>query len=281
MFKILDHIQFSQACFPRWKNPENWDQCFSMDFDSQPAVYGKLGVRLVMDGVSSGNGGEAVRQAFPVFCCDLAGKLAANSRKLSEYAEQDNEAEISRAIHRLLLESFRQANAVLRAQGGFQTTVSAAILFHRNIYTANLGDSPILLMDMDDPEAGLKEIYTCHSEVAELVAMGCLSEEQALHAENRSVITKTLGYVDPDHPGLDLLDDGSISFRTTPMPQNGVLMIGSDGALSQLLRCRMARILLDEVDLGLGCVLDTLIEQVGASGATDDFTVIMDSFISD
>ena len=87
MFHVRDHFEFSEACFARDDHPENRDLCISVDFNTLPSEYGKGLIRIVMDGMSNGNGKEAVELAAPVLYQHLVGPMMAASRKLALYIE--------------------------------------------------------------------------------------------------------------------------------------------------------------------------------------------------
>lgn len=279
MFLVKEHLAFSDACFPREKGQENYDLCFCLDFDSQPAEYGKGLIRYVADGVSSANGKNAVEESFPVLCTELAGKLMGVSRSLSNHALLDDDSSaITQAVYQILLDSLQAANTALRysAAPDSYCTVSIAVVFHRSLYTANIGDSPIYLMDLTSPSPELQPIFECDNEAGKLIAGGLLTEETALHHPSQSILHRFLGY-----GTYNLLDDDNIHFRRTELPQSCIVLLGSDGALSQLPRREMADLILDHLDEGFEAVRDCLIRAVGGSGSVDDFTLVMDRIETD
>lgn len=289
MFEILEHLRYSEDCFERPEKPGNRDLCICADFDSLPARFGKGAVRIVLDGMSQGYGKEAVEMAAPVLYGNLIGELMRVSRELSGRAEEIGSrmrAGISireylhEQLHAILLESIRAANKVLRrsAQSETYCTVSVAVMFHRYLFTANVGDSPIYLLDRTAPTPELLPLYDMDNMAGDMIARGELTEETALHTSYQNGLLRFLGY-----ERWDILEDENIHFRMTPMPASFVLLLGSDGALAQLPRREMADLLdrhLNE-EASLRDFMNELKRAVEKTGSDDDFTLLMDSVISD
>lgn len=287
MFYVKDHLEFSEACFERDQKPENRDLCMSVDFNMLPSQYGKTLIRIVMDGMSHGDGKEAVELAAPVLSQYLVGPMMAISRRLGldiEEAVQKNLNEkeflpdVEATIHTVLLEGLNRANRALRDSSKPEphTTISVAVVFYRHIYTANMGDSPIYLFNMGSSEQKLIPLFVCDNEAAELIAMGALKEEEALHSEAQSRVRRFLGWKE-----WDLLENGEIHFRVTPLPQSSVLLLGSDGALSQLTRQSMEMVIDDNICRDLDAVKQELLHMVEESGSVDDVTLLMDRIVAD
>ncbi len=289
MFEIKEHLAYSEDCFDRPHKPGNRDLCICADFDSLPAQFGKGMVRIVMDGMSQGHGKEAVETAAPVLYTNLIGELMHISRELSHRAEDIGsraDAGISireylaERMRTILLDSIRAANKVLRRSHPEETycTVSVAVVFHRYLFTANVGDSPILLMNRAAPEPELIPLYHMDNMAGERIDRGELTEETALHTEYQNGLLRFLGF-----ERWDLLDDGNIHFRMMPLPESFVLLLGSDGALAQLPRREMAAMLDRHLnnEAPLAEFMQELKQAVGQTGSTDDFTLLMDLVISD
>ena len=289
MFEIQKHLAYSENCFERPHKPGNRDLCICTEFDSLPSQFGKGMIRIVMDGISQGHGKEAVEAAAPSLYLNLAGELMRISRELSLTAEEIGSRAgtgpsigqfLKEQMHRVLLDSLRKANQTLRRlpEDSTYCTVSIAVLFHRYLFTANLGDSPILLMDLSDPEPKLRSLYDMDNEAGAMITRGELTEEEALHSGYQNGLLRFLGF-----ERWDILEDGNIHFRMTRMPESFVLLLGSDGALAQLPRPEMAQMLSRhlENDNCFQGFLEELKEAVHEAGSVDDFTLLMDLVASD
>ena len=302
MFEIKKHLAYSEDCFERPHRPGNRDVCICADFDSLPAQFGKGMVRIVMDGMSQANGKEAVEAAAPSLYLHLIGELMRLSRELSGKAEEIG-SRMSAGIsireylegrmRGILLDGIRTTNNILRCSPGGKAycTVSVAVIFHRYLFTANMGDSPILLLDRTAPEPELLPLYDMDNEAGRKIAMGELTEEEALHSEYQNGLLRFLGF-----EKRDLLEDENIHFRMTLLPASFVLLLGSDGALAQLPRAEMAAMLVKHLnampvkqqgdeepndDDPLREFLDELKQAVEETGSDDDFTLLADWVVSD
>lgn len=282
MFRVNKHDEYSEACFERDDKPENRDLCISVDFNALPSEYGKGLIRIVMDGMSNGDGKEAVELAAPVLYQHLVGRMMTIGWELALYIEQcvqehcEEEVMLEHlrdVIGKVIFDGLDQANRALRQSSKPEPycTISVAVVFYRHIYTANMGDSPIYLLDCRASEGELEPLFVCDNEAAELISFGALTEEEALHTEYQSRVRRFLGY-----KGYDLLENGEMHFRVTPLPRSCVLMLGSDGALSQLTRQSMAQAIRDNLPRGLDNVREALQNMVEESGSVDDFTLLMD-----
>lgn len=290
MFEIQKHLAYSEDCFERLHRAGNQDLCISADFDSLPAQFGKGAIRIVMDGMSEGHGKEAVETAAPSLYLNLVGELMRISRELSRTVENigsraDSGLSIreylEQNMHRVLLDSIRKANHTLRRSPDScaHCTVSIAIIFHRYLFTANLGDSPILLMDLADYEPELRPLYKMDNEAGKKIDNGELTEEEALHTEYQNGLLRFLGF-----ERWDLLEeDENIHFKMTRLPEAFVLLLGSDGALAQLPRAEMAQMLERHIknDNDFQGFLEELKQAVHEAGSDDDFTLLMDLVVSD
>lgn len=71
---------------------------------------------------------------------------------------------------------------------GMGTTMVVATVVGQYLYVANVGDSRLYLAGEE-----LKQITKDHSLVAEMVRIGQISEEEALHHPDRNIITRAIG----------------------------------------------------------------------------------------
>jgi PPM family protein phosphatase len=131
---------------------------------------------MVADGMGGAKAGEiASRMAAEAFAeVDLVGAPAADALK----------ATIRTANARILERSRSDPEA-----SGMGTTVTAAIMGDGTITFAHVGDSRAYLQR----DGGLQRLSDDHSLVGELVRKGQLSESEAEHHPQRSVITRALG----------------------------------------------------------------------------------------
>lgn len=285
MFIIKDHSEICEACFERAGSLENKDLLICSDFNTLPIPYGKGMIRIVLDGMSHGDGKEAAQIAADSLLNHLVGRFLSLSRRMAALIEADYDdpvadSGIQERIHSwvfdILCDALHEANDALTASEYPRPycTVSIAVVFHRHIYTANLGDSPIYLLNLASAEPTLTPLFVCDNEAGQEVANGKLTEEEALHSPQASMLNLFLGWRNDD-----LLADAH--YMHTPLPQSCILMLGSDGSLAQLLRSEMAHTVIHHLSGGLSAVQEELRLLVGESGSTDDFSLVMDWIESD
>ena len=96
----------------------------------------------------------------------------------------------------LLINAVNKANSAVYEKAvqedalrGMGTTMVLALLFHSKFYAANVGDSRLYLFH----QGTLTQITTDHSYVAELVASGYITKEEAARHPRWNLITRALG----------------------------------------------------------------------------------------
>lgn len=110
----------------------------------------------------------------------------------------------------LLKDSCAEANGVVYEYSRFDadyngmgTTLVGGIITKHKAFLVNVGDSRAYCIGTD----GIRQISRDHSYVQELVAMGAITPEEALHHPKKNVITRALGVensVEADYFELEL-----------------------------------------------------------------------------
>lgn len=97
---------------------------------------------------------------------------------------------------KLLKDSCDEANGVVYEYSRFDanydgmgTTLVGGIIARRKAYLVNVGDSRAYHLTKE----GIKQISCDHSYVQELVSMGAITPEEALHHPKKNIITRALG----------------------------------------------------------------------------------------
>lgn len=224
----------------RNRRKENQDVCgYLFSEGSLPGSESRAAAFFVADGVSGAHGdtaAESIRSGYRtilarllddcISCQETYGKDIS-----SEHIDCEDPAVM--AFQHRILDYMRDAIQAFDAQvrgswhpGTCCATISLAVLVNRYIFTANLGDSPIFLveLDEDDQPITLKEMYECQN------AAGTLSEDEALTSPDRNLLC---GNVLGDDPSRDdifvaVADYAALDEKTDSV----LLLLGSDGALS-------------------------------------------------
>lgn len=167
----------------------------------------------------------------------------------------------------LLRKAAEEANSAIyeqarsdRACRGMGTTLVMGLLF-RSRYTAlNVGDSRLYHLRPD----GLVQITKDHSYVAEMVAAGVISAEEARTHPQRNIITSALGARSIDK--MDIFEK--------KWDEGDILMLCSDGLYGALEEREMERILREEgEDLQAACA--SLVQNALYGGSSDNISVVL------
>jgi protein phosphatase len=138
----------------------------------------------------------------------------------------DPTAALRAAIEQANLEVWQEAEGDPE-KSGMGTTVVAAVIVGERAYLANAGDSPAYLVR----DGAAEQITHDHGLVAEQVAAGLITEEDAEHHPYRHMLTRCLG-VDP-----------SVEVEVYPpraLQPGDVLVLASDGLTEHVRRHEIA-----------------------------------------
>ncbi|MDD6046090.1 MAG: Stp1/IreP family PP2C-type Ser/Thr phosphatase [bacterium] len=142
---------------------------------------------------------------------------------------------------------------------GMGTTLVMALLFNTRFIAANVGDSRLYHY-----HAGkLRQVTVDHSYVAELVASGYITKEEAARHPRRNLITRALGT-----QACERVDLFECEWET-----GDVLLLCSDGLYSELEDHDLVRALEKNDTLDAACA--ALVELALASGSRDNVSVVL------
>ena len=257
MLYIDNFHQFSTKI----SHDENGDKSFSLIFDTAPSSQEKIGIFCVMDGVSSTDGAA---QSSALASKEIRANLASVISDIDILVKMD-ESEKMQYFFSVMRKAILSADKLLwNAPAYFACTVSIAIVFGDWVYTANVGDSPIYLYDSFTEE--LNEIYTCQNEAGYKVRRGEITKEEALTDRSRNHLLKSVG-------GKAMITDTDVSTMKQLLPQEGILMLGSDGALGVFNEEKLGEVVAgNRVNMKKLC--NAIYEQVVEEKGKDDTTLI-------
>ena len=150
-----------------------------------------------------------------------------------------------------------ESNPDMRGMG--TTLVALALLGDGRLGAINIGDSRLYVYR----DGSLRQITSDHNLVAELVAEGRISKEEAEVHPRRNIMTRALG-VDPEVP-VDF-------FREDPIPGDRYLLC-SDGLPRELRDEHIASLLSRFADPGEAA--KELVEEAKRRGGNDNITVVV------
>ncbi len=144
---------------------------------------------------------------------------------------------------------------------GMGTTLTAGVVCGAAVHLAHVGDSRAYLLR---PDQGLRQLTTDHTPVAEAVAAGLLSPDDAAVHPERNVLSRVLGldpHVEVDAPGPEPLQPGDR------------LLLCSDGLTEVVRDDEIAAVLAEHHEPAAAC--DALIAAALAGGGPDNVTVVV------
>jgi serine/threonine protein phosphatase PrpC len=150
-----------------------------------------------------------------------------------------------------------EANPEMRGMG--TTLVALAQVGDGQLAAINIGDSRLYQLH----EGELRQVTSDHNLVAELVAEGRLSKEDAEFHPRRNIMTRALG-VEPEVPVDEFLLDASPGDR---------LLLCSDGLFRELSDDQIASLLLRLADPEEAA--DELVQEAKRKGGNDNITVVV------
>lgn len=223
-------------------------------FTSETAVGNLPNLFLVADGM----GGHAAG--------DYASRFTVE--KIVEYVKQTKQSEpvnvLKEAViyaNHLLIE---EAHADPK-KNGMGTTIVAAVVVGDRLYTANVGDSRLYIVNQEQ----ILQVTRDHSLVEEMVRLGEMDKEDARVHPDKNIITRAIG----------VLPEVSADFFETGLKPGDTVMLCSDGLTNMVEDAEIKRIILGQRDI----VEETemLVRTANENGGKDNITVVLIEPFSD
>ena len=201
---------------------------------------------VVADGMGGANAGEvASRRAVEVFSRGLRSG-SGDEQRLAEAVGVANTE-----IH-----NDAQGDSNHRGMG---TTLTAALIGEDSAAIAHVGDSRAYLIRGRE----IEQLTRDHTLVDELVRQGRLTEEQAAHHPQRSIITRALG----PEPSVE------VDTFTVDLADGDILLLCSDGLTGMV----SAQVMLETVSdsRSLAAAAKALVRKANEAGGRDNITVVL------
>lgn len=197
---------------------------------------------------------------------EIASQLAIETLFASYYAATTTTAG---DVAQVLQDAFQAANQRILKEtvetsgqtGGMGTTMVAAAVVGNHLTVANVGDSRAYLIRADKAN----QLTNDHSLVAEQVASGTLTEEEARNSNYRNVITRALGH----RPKID-----TDIFEIPLLPDDRVVLV-SDGVHGSVEADEIKTLALEKSPQDASAALISLALQ---HGSTDNVTAAIFAF---
>ena len=215
---------------------------------NEDACFARAPVFVVADGMGGAQAGE------------VASRMAVEAFEPGLDDDGDTSAEAA------LIARIRLANGLIhdlaqsdRARQGMGTTITAAVVGEHDVAVAHVGDSRAYRL-----RAGAFERLTDdHSLVEELKRQGKLTDEEATHHPQRSIITRALG----PEPSVE------VDSATWPAEPGDVFLLCSDGLTSMIEDSQVAGLLREASSMEQAA--RALVAAANEAGGRDNITVVL------
>lgn len=227
----------------------NQDYCYT----SELPVGNLPNLFIVADGMGGHNAGEyASRYTVETIVKEAAASLQTQPTVILEEA-------IKKANRGLLQKAAQDAS-----MWGMGTTVVAAVISKNRLYTANIGDSRLYIVNEE-----MQQITRDHSFVEEMVRRGQLNKEAARSHPDKNIITRAVG----------AMRDIQIDFFETDIGFGDEILMCSDGLTNMVEDEEIRRIIKGQRDTVEKA--ERLILAANQNGGKDNITVIVIDPLSD
>lgn len=144
-------------------------------------------------------------------------------------------------------------------KAGMGTTLVAASCVGHQLYTANVGDSRLYLINQET----ITQITRDHSLVGEMVRSGRIAESEAKIHPDKNVITRAVG----------VFEEVAVDFFETQIEEGDMILMCSDGLTNEVSDADIKRIVLGQRDIVERA--EKLIEAANKNGGHDNITVVL------
>lgn len=223
-------------------------------FTSETAVGNLPNLFLVADGM----GGHAAG--------DYASRFTVE--KIVEYIGASGQREPVAVIKEAVMYANRLLMEVAYSdvsKAGMGTTIVAAVCEGDRLYTANVGDSRLYVINHER----ITQITRDHSLVEEMVRMGEMDRADAKVHPDKNIITRAIG----------VLPEVSVDFFETCLEPGDTILMCSDGLTNMVEDADIKRIVLGQRDIVEKA--ETLVSTANQNGGSDNITVVLIEPFSD
>lgn len=223
-------------------------------YTSETAVGNLPNLFLVADGM----GGHAAGDYASRFTVERIVEYAVRAEKTEPVAVLK---EAVMYANRLLIDE-AHADA---SKNGMGTTIVAAVVVDDRLYTANIGDSRLYIINQEQ----IIQVTRDHSLVEEMVRLGEMDKEDARVHPDKNIITRAIGVV----------PEVTADFFETALKPGDTVMLCSDGLTNMIEDAEIKRIILSQRDIVEKT--ESLVQTANRNGGRDNITVVLIEPFSD
>lgn len=166
----------------------------------------------------------------------------------------------------LMKEAVGEANRRLQKEAnedmgkaGMGTTIVAATVEGNKLYTANVGDSRLYVIN----HRVITQITRDHSLVEEMVRLGEMNKAEAKEHPDKNIITRAIG----------VTPQVSVDFFETMLEPGDIVLMCSDGLSNMIEDEEIRRIVLEQKDIV--ATAEKLVDTANQNGGKDNITVVL------
>jgi len=219
-----------------------------------------FGLYIVADGMGGHQYGEVASNAA---IRTIAGQVL---RKFHPYLYNLPSTPLDESLQEVMLGAISEAQkVVLREAPGSGTTLTSALVVGQQVTIAHVGDSRGYMIYQD----GRMELITRdHSLVRRLEELGQITPSEAAVHPQRNVLYRALGQGEILEPDV----------TTMPFPQNGYLLLCSDGLWGVVPEEDLRQITLNAPTLHQAC--QNMVSAANAAGGPDNISAVLIQLLS-
>lgn len=254
------NMKVVKRCHVGAKRGRNEDSC--LVFVSETGGHFTLlpfGLYIVADGMGGhANGHLASKTASRVAARHILNKIYMPLLQSEDISGQS-------PIQEVLVDAVQNANtAVFQAdpESDSGTTLTIALVLGRRLYMAHVGDSRAYIL----VNGKLEMLTTDHSLKQRLQDVGQLSAEEATYYPYSNILLRALGQN----------EELEVDTYMRPLPENGKLLLCSDGLSGFIPHAQMQEILSQQSPLDK--IADELFESAMEAGGYDNITAVIVEF---
>ena len=169
----------------------------------------------------------------------------------------------------VLREAIQEANYLLfeeaasdEEKGNMGTTIVAAVIDGSILYTANVGDSRLYIINNEE----ITQVTRDHSLVQEMVRLGEMDKERAREHPDKNIITRAIG----------VMPEVMIDFFETSLTPGDMILMCTDGLTNMVDDEEIRRIVLGQRDIVE--MTEKLVGTANEHGGRDNITAVLIDF---
>lgn len=219
-----------------------------------------FGLYIVADGMGGHQYGEVASNAATR---TIAGQIM---RKFHPYLFNLPSSPLDESLQEIMQSAISEAQrVVLKEAPGSGTTVTAALVVGQQVTIAHVGDSRGYMIYQD---GRMETVTRDHSLVRRLEELGQITASEAAVHPQRNVLYRALGQGEILEPDI----------TTMPFPQNGYLLLCSDGLWGLVSEEDLRQMTLNAPTLQTAC--QNMVAAANSAGGPDNITAVLIQVLS-